>query len=59
MRSSATVSKFLPHHLRDRHGQAFFYEAEGTGVTAGVHFAALTANLSLTNADFVVIEKGR
>jgi Ca2+-binding RTX toxin-like protein len=32
-----------------------FYDADGTGATAGVHFATLTANLGLTNADFVVI----
>nr|WP_237684287.1 calcium-binding protein [Pseudaminobacter soli] len=32
-----------------------FYDADGAGAAAGVHFATLTANLSLTNADFVVI----
>ncbi|MFI0843724.1 calcium-binding protein [Mesorhizobium sp. IMUNJ 23232] len=32
-----------------------FYDADGTGVTAGVHFATLGAGLALTNADFVVI----
>ncbi|PSJ56131.1 beta strand repeat-containing protein [Kumtagia ephedrae] len=32
-----------------------FYDADGAGGEAGVHFATLTSGLSLTNADFVVI----
>ena len=32
-----------------------FYDADGTGVVAGVHFAVLTAGLALSNADFIVI----
>ena len=31
-----------------------FYDADGTGVTAGIHFATLTAGLNLSYADFVV-----
>ncbi|MDQ6434000.1 calcium-binding protein [Mesorhizobium sp. LHD-90] len=31
------------------------YDADGTGATAGIHFATLTAGLALTNADFSVI----
>ena len=32
-----------------------FYDADATGANAGVHFATLTAELSLTNADFSVL----
>ncbi|WP_442581293.1 calcium-binding protein [Mesorhizobium sp. ASY16-5R] len=32
-----------------------FYDADGTGATAAVHFATLTTGLLLTNADFSVI----
>ncbi|MEQ1952393.1 calcium-binding protein [Mesorhizobium sp. CN2-181] len=32
-----------------------FYDADGTGSTAAVHFATLTTGLALTNADFSVI----
>ncbi len=32
-----------------------FYDADGTGAGAGVHFASVTANLALSNADFSVI----
>jgi Ca2+-binding RTX toxin-like protein len=31
-----------------------FYDADGTGATAGIHFATITAGLALTNADFSV-----
>ncbi|WP_442583027.1 beta strand repeat-containing protein [Mesorhizobium sp. ASY16-5R] len=31
-----------------------FYDADGTGATAGIHFATLTVGLALNNADFVV-----
>jgi Ca2+-binding RTX toxin-like protein len=31
-----------------------FYDADGTGAAAGLHFATLTIGLALTNADFVV-----
>ncbi|MFI0845980.1 hypothetical protein [Mesorhizobium sp. IMUNJ 23232] len=31
-----------------------FYDADGTGVTAGIHFATLTVGLNLSSADFVV-----
>ena len=31
-----------------------FYDADGTGAIVGIHFATLTAGLSLTNMDFVV-----
>jgi serralysin len=31
-----------------------FYDADGTGVTAGIHFATLTVGLNLSYADFVV-----
>ena len=33
----------------------FFYDADGTGVTAAVQFAILPTGLAVTNADFVVI----
>jgi Ca2+-binding RTX toxin-like protein len=32
-----------------------FYDADGTGATAGIHFATLTTGLALTNADFSVV----
>ena len=32
-----------------------FYDADGTGAAAGIHFATLGVGLALTNADFVVI----
>ena len=32
-----------------------FYDADGTGATAGIHFATLQTGLALTNADFFVI----
>jgi Ca2+-binding RTX toxin-like protein len=32
-----------------------FYDADGTGATAGIQFATLTTGLALTNADFSVI----
>ncbi|MGO4835152.1 hypothetical protein AB4144_23140 [Rhizobiaceae sp. 2RAB30] len=32
-----------------------FYDADGSGAVAGVHFATLAPNLSLTNLDFVVM----
>ena len=32
-----------------------FYDADGTGAIAGVHFATLTVGLALTAADFLVI----
>jgi Ca2+-binding RTX toxin-like protein len=31
-----------------------FYDADGTGAAAGIHFATLTAGLGLNNADFMV-----
>ncbi|MFI0843499.1 CHRD domain-containing protein [Mesorhizobium sp. IMUNJ 23232] len=31
-----------------------FYDADGTGATAGIHFVTITAGLALTNADFSV-----
>ncbi|MFI0845723.1 calcium-binding protein [Mesorhizobium sp. IMUNJ 23232] len=31
-----------------------FYDADGTGATAGIHFATVTTGLALTNADFSV-----
>lgn len=31
-----------------------FYDADGTGAAAGVHFVTITAGLALTNADFSV-----
>lgn len=34
---------------------ALLYDADGTGSTAAVQFATLTAGLSLTSADFVVV----
>ncbi|MDQ0323983.1 Ca2+-binding RTX toxin-like protein [Pararhizobium capsulatum DSM 1112] len=32
-----------------------YYDANGSGAGGGIHFATLTGNLSLTNADFFVI----
>ena len=32
-----------------------FYDADGTGATAGIHFATLTTGLALTSADFSVV----
>ncbi len=34
---------------------ALFFDADGTGTTARVHFATLSAGLALTNADFLVV----
>ncbi|MDQ6433014.1 calcium-binding protein [Mesorhizobium sp. LHD-90] len=31
-----------------------FYDEDGTGALAGIHFATITANLALTGADFLV-----
>jgi Ca2+-binding RTX toxin-like protein len=50
----------LAHEASDRiiHDTAtgkLFYDADGTGAGAGVHFATLTVGLALTNADFEVI----
>lgn len=50
----------VAHDADDRiiyqiHTGKLFYDADGNGAGASVHFATLDANLALTNADFVVI----
>ena len=32
-----------------------YYDANGSGAGGGIHFATLSANLSLTNADFFIV----
>jgi Ca2+-binding RTX toxin-like protein len=34
---------------------SIFYDADGTGTAAGIHFATITAGLALTSADFSVV----
>ncbi|MEQ1955197.1 calcium-binding protein [Mesorhizobium sp. CN2-181] len=42
------------HIIYDRHSGKLFYDADGLGGSAGIHFATLTIGLALTNADFSV-----
>jgi hypothetical protein len=38
----------------ERDSGKLFYDADGAGGSAGIHFATLTVGLALTNADFSV-----
>ncbi|MFI0849332.1 beta strand repeat-containing protein [Mesorhizobium sp. IMUNJ 23232] len=42
------------HIIYERDSGKLFYDADGVGGSAGIHFATLTGGLALTNADFSV-----
>ncbi|MFI0849328.1 beta strand repeat-containing protein [Mesorhizobium sp. IMUNJ 23232] len=42
------------HIIYERDSGKLFYDADGVGGSAGIHFATLTVGLALTNADFSV-----